>query len=185
MRKSKLLTFLFAFIPGCGEMYLGMMRKGVFLMVLFWGVNALSLFFQMGVLLCLQPVIWFYSFFETFNIRYLAPEVIRENDLLFFQKLTGSFSAGELPQLLGRRHLWAGAALILFGGWVLFRNFLIPALEALFPTLSESWYFQYFLNQIPSAAVAVAVVLLGVHLVRGKRKPKEEEYVEYRGERHD
>ena len=32
---------------------------------------------------------------------------------------------------------------------------------------------------------AVAVVLLGVHLVRGKRKPKEEEYVEYRGERHD
>ena len=72
-----------------------------------------------------------------------------------------------------------------YAGWVLFRNFLIPALEALFPTLSESWYFQYFLNQIPSAAVAVAVVLLGVHLVRGKRKPKEEEYVEYRGERHD
>ena len=182
MRKSKLLTFLFAFIPGCGEMYLGMMRKGVFLMVLFWGINTLSIFLQMGVLLCLQPVIWFYSFFETFNIRDLPLDIIQQHDQLFFQKLTSRLGARELPRLLGSRHLWAGVVLILLGGWVLFQNFVVPLLELLFPTLAENWY---FLNQIPSAAVAVAVILLGIHLVRGKKKPREEDFVEYRGEQHD
>ena len=57
MRKSKLLTFLFAFIPGCGEMYLGMMRKGVLIMCIFCGCFSLTSLLRMEFFLFLLPVI--------------------------------------------------------------------------------------------------------------------------------
>lgn len=35
MEKNKLFMFLFAMVPGMSHMYLGMLKKGVFLMSLF------------------------------------------------------------------------------------------------------------------------------------------------------
>ena len=61
MKKNSFLTFCFAFIPGAGEIYLGMMKKGLAVMLLFWSLSMVA-----GVLfpplLFLLPVIWCYSF---------------------------------------------------------------------------------------------------------------------------
>ena len=64
MKKNSFFTFCFAFIPGAGEMYLGMMKKGLAVMSVFWGVCAIAWFFQFEFLLWLLPIIWFYSFFS-------------------------------------------------------------------------------------------------------------------------
>ena len=69
MRKSSFLTFCFAFIPGAGQMYLGMMKKGTAIMALFAALSFLSGFLNLGILLAALPVIWFYSFFDTFNLK--------------------------------------------------------------------------------------------------------------------
>ena len=37
MRKSRLFSLLCAFWPGAGEMYLGLMKRGLAIMVIFWG----------------------------------------------------------------------------------------------------------------------------------------------------
>ena len=68
-KKSGFWTFLFSWIPGAGEMYMGFMRMGVSLMGLFWGIIALSIFTNTGFLMLVDVIVWFYSFFHVHNLR--------------------------------------------------------------------------------------------------------------------
>ena len=43
MRKSRLFSLLCAFWPGAGEMYLGLMKRGIGIMILFWFALAIGL----------------------------------------------------------------------------------------------------------------------------------------------
>lgn len=184
MKKSSFLTFCFAFIPGAGEMYLGMMRKGAAIMTLFWGIIGISVFLQMGFICAVLPIIWFYSFFETFNIRWLPPEEIERQDQEFSGNWGTKLFSSDLKAVLDKRHTLIGILLILVGGWAILNNFFVPILEE-FLNLGDYWIFRYLSYRLPSILVAFAVVVFGVHLVRGKKKPKEEDYVEFRGDLHD
>lgn len=42
MERNKFLVFCFAFVPGAGQMYLGMMKKGLVIMGAFWAVTAIG-----------------------------------------------------------------------------------------------------------------------------------------------
>lgn len=46
-KKSSFLTFCCALVPGAGQMYLGMMKRGASLMILFALFTAVSGFFNM------------------------------------------------------------------------------------------------------------------------------------------
>ena len=58
---SDLLTLLFSFIPGFGQMYLGFTRRGVLFLILF-----LSLAFSV---MPFAFVVWAVSFFDTFKLK--------------------------------------------------------------------------------------------------------------------
>ena len=73
-KKSGFLTFIFSWIPGAGQMYMGFMRMGVSLMGLFWGILALSIFFNTGFLMLIDVVVWFYSFFHAHSLRAMDDE---------------------------------------------------------------------------------------------------------------
>ena len=73
-RKNGFWTFCFAFIPGGGQMYQGYMKRGLSLMGLFVFVIFLISFLGLGLLALALPVIWAYSFFDTFNIHGQTPE---------------------------------------------------------------------------------------------------------------
>ena len=73
-RKSGFLTFCFACLPGAGEMYLGYMKRGLSVMIAFWGLIFVASLLNMGILGILAPIIWAYSFFDTFNLRAQTPE---------------------------------------------------------------------------------------------------------------
>ncbi len=66
--KSKFLTFIFSLVPGAGHMYLGYLKTGIIIMATFIllsyivGLTGISLF---SIFL---PVIWAYSFFDTFQL---------------------------------------------------------------------------------------------------------------------
>ena len=75
MERNKFLVFCFAFVPGAGQMYLGMMKKGLVIMSVFWTVIAVAVMLNLGVLCVFLPIIWFYAFFDTFNsARYHADQ---------------------------------------------------------------------------------------------------------------
>lgn len=71
MKKNAFLTFLFACIPGAGQMYYGYMRRGLSLIVMCCvaaGVGSILPPIMLAV-----PVIWMYAFFDTYDlIRYMA-----------------------------------------------------------------------------------------------------------------
>ena len=67
MMKNGILTFLFAFCPGAGQMYQGYMKRGLSLITMFcvaFGAGTL-----LEVLYVAMPIVWMYSFFDTFNLR--------------------------------------------------------------------------------------------------------------------
>lgn len=70
--KPPALVFLFSLLPGAGHMYMGLMTRGLHLMVLFFGTvylggaSGLILNELWGIVVA--PVIWFFSFFDALRI---------------------------------------------------------------------------------------------------------------------
>ena len=71
MKKNALLTFIFACIPGAGQMYYGYMQRGLSLITLFCGCFILGALASPLALTCF--IVWIYSFFDTYDlIRHLV-----------------------------------------------------------------------------------------------------------------
>ena len=71
--KNKGLAILFGLMPGAGHMYLAKMKRGMTLLILFWGDIALAAAMGMSLLLMALPVLWFYSFFDNLNLALPFP----------------------------------------------------------------------------------------------------------------
>ncbi len=175
MRKSKILTFLFGLMPGAGQMYLGYMKRGVSLMSIFWLIVCLAGFLNISFLLFLLPIIWFYAFFDTLNLRSMSYEFLPHDDFLFH---LSSIPSGAFSNFFRHRHLLGGILLILLGGYILLNNILLPSLYWVFD-VDLYWLF----DGLPTLVIAIAIIWLGVHLIRGTAHPKaiEDDYQEYQG----
>ncbi len=68
-KKGKFLTTIFSCIPGGGQMYMGFMKEGLSLMGMFFFILFLSSWLNIGPMLYVLPVLWFYSFFDAMNSR--------------------------------------------------------------------------------------------------------------------
>ena len=183
MKKNSFFTFCFAFIPGAGEMYLGMMKKGLAVMCAFWGVFAAAWFFQFEFLYWLQPIVWCYSFFDTFNIKAIPYEQRAAQDAFLFQ-LDEAFHR-DWKALVQRRHTLIGGGCIILGFYLLYTSLLRPFLWKLSDYLP--WLYD-LLRAVPSLIVAVAIIALGIHLAFGGREnpaPPQagDDFVEYGGKR--
>lgn len=189
IKKSNFFTFCCAFIPGAGQMYLGMMKKGVALMFAFFSIIGIASFFRLGFLTVFLPVIWFYSFFDTLNIKWMTPEKREELDQQFSSELFSGkqFNKGWLDALKQKHSLLAGAGLIMVGIYLLFSNFVLPILREIFEIYGiDFWLFSYMIRTIPTLFVAIAIIVLGIHLVRGKKTaPSEKDFVEFKGDYHE
>ena len=181
MHKSKFLTFCFAFIPGAGQMYLGMMKRGASLMLAFSVIIAVIGIFYIPVFGVLLPVIWFYSFFDTFNLSAMPYEqrlYMQDKFLFRLDDLLG----GSWFTTVRQRHGLVGGILIATGVYLLYNSFireLLWQLEPYFP------YIDRIINAIPTCVVALAIIVLGIRLVAGpKNKPAlpDDDFVQYGGE---
>ena len=178
MKKSRLFSLLCACWPGAGEMYLGLMKRGLAIMLLFWGDIALMSILGAEVLLFVLPVLWFYSFFDTLTLRnldYYALTELQEKDDFFFQDLAGDENARALVQ---KHHLLIGAGLIVLGVLLLWQRLVRSFWFAdLIPDVVYN-----FLRTLPSLALSFGIIALGVWLIRGKRMPADtvEDYPRYK-----
>lgn len=180
MRKSKFLTFFWSLLPGAGQMYLGLMRRGVSLMTFFFGTIALSGWLNIGLFLFAIPVIWFYAFFDSMNLGSLPYEALQYRRACddFIWKPTDL--DGLKKRLGGKTQIWIGLGCIALGCYVLFDNLLMPYLHAVFGR--SSWFWDV-INGLPTLVVALLIIALGFYLVVGRnRKEKEMPFVPYSGE---
>lgn len=181
-RKSGFFTFLCAFIPGGGEMYLGLMKKGCIIMTAFAGIMFFSALIRNGVFTVLLPVIWFYSFFDTLNLRHLEEEQKIQSEERFLQGIERIIGGNWKEHLSGKKNM-LGYICIFFGLYTIFDNVVVPffyRLDYVSPWIREVIY------NIPSIVVAIVIVWFGLTLIQGKeekQKKKEEDFVEYEGEK--
>ena len=152
MKKNGFLTFCFACIPGAGQMYYGYMKRGLSLITLFCIGIGLGAFIGPLVVIC--PIIWMYSFFDTYDlIRRMTSGNPKPDELLLFDNL------GSLSSIFPSGNRVIGWVLIGLGVWALYSSILEPILYNLF-----SWY---FVNMVPTIVVAALLIAGGFWLLGG------------------
>ena len=169
--KNKGLAIFFGLMPGAGHMYLGKMKRGMTLLLLFWGTIGLAAALGMSILLMALPVIWFYSFFDNLNLASLSYEEQKAAPDSFFFGLFNGSGLKEM-NIFRQRNGLLGWACILVGGIMLFNSFargLLNWLTEYFGYGNMGWLWEIY-YKLPQMVVAVLIILLGVHFMRGGKK---------------
>lgn len=171
MMKNGILTFLFAFCPGAGQMYQGYMKRGLSLITMFcvaFGAGTL-----LGVLYVAMPIVWMYSFFDTFNLRaqIIADTAPEDDYLVHFDPRDR-----RLARALLDSHKLVGWLLIAFGALIAYQNLIMN----IFGDLVYRWghsspvfrALYLVMDSLPDVVVCVVLIVCGVWLVKGPRPAK-------------
>lgn len=183
-KKNGLLTLIFACMPGAGEMYLGMMKKGVIIMGFFFGVFGISFIIRNQLIMMIAPVLWFYSFFDTINSRALTMEQ-RETEEQRFIQYFALFFDKDWKGIFDKRHALAGGILILFGGLMLFNNLVMPFVYSMANNGIIPREVLRLFSSIPTLLIAIVIILIGLQLIKGSKNTiqiEEKDFIDYKGD---
>ena len=169
MMKNGILTFLFAFCPGAGQMYQGYMKRGLSLILTACLIGMVSSLLNPVMLLLV--VVWMYSFFDTFNLRaQIIADTAPEDDYLVHFDPRDK----RLARALLDSHKLVGWALIAFGALIAYENIIMNLLnDVLWRWGRDSVVFRAFylvMDRLPDVVLCVALILCGAWLVRGPQK---------------
>ena len=175
MKKNGFLTFIFACIPGAGQMYYGYMQRGLSIaMILILCVMAATV---VEPLLFLCLVIWMYSFFDTYDlIRHMAAGDPKEDCLL----LIGNID--DVKKLIPQHSKLVGWGLVGVGAWALYdlviREWLYDFLERV---LHYNGYAYQIIYGIPNFVIACALIYVGIRLLglHPEKKKRDDELPPY------
>ena len=165
MRKNKFFTFVLACLPGAGQMYQGLLKRGISLMLLFWGIVAVSATLYLPFISFALPVVWFYAFFDAMNRSNMTVDELRmvpDRPILVD-------SAGDASQIFQRRHIAIGATAIVLGLLMIY-NMLSRYLADFLRQYNI--YIYGLLDAIPVVVVSVVIICFGVRLIKGTPAPK-------------
>lgn len=168
-KKSGFWTFIFSLFPGAGEMYLGFLKQGASIMILFFGIFALSAGLNLNFLIFLLPVIWCYSFFHSHNLRSMPDEEFYAlEDHFLFVEPDGTYTFRSLTEFFLRYRKITAAVLIVFGCLLLWNSLL----DYLYGILPEPLYhiLAQFSYNLPQIFFSILIILFGIHLINGKRQ---------------
>lgn len=175
-KKGKLMTFCWSLIPGAGEMYLGFFKQGLSLMALFAILLGVSGFLQLNFLTFLSPLVWFYSFFHTNNLNSLSDEEfygLEDDFIIRWPDISPN------QETVKKHYKLVACCLIFFGIsilWNLFSRLLFWYVMPLLYLPDEvNSMLRYITNTIPQGVVAIAIIVAGIYLIKGKREELDKE----------
>lgn len=165
-KKNKFLTFVLSLFPGAGHMYMGFMKKGVSLMSAFFIIIFISSFLDVGQLLFVLPVLWFYSFFDSINTGYSTDEEFLkvEDNYLF----TLDNFVGRDQKMFMKSRLLAGILLLIFGIFLILKN----AMAQLSGVIPEPIYdaMSNVMGNLPRLIIGIVIIVIGIKLILGKKR---------------
>ena len=176
MKKNGILTLLFAFIPGAGQMYQGYMKRGLSLITMFCLFIIVGSATGLDALVVGCIVVYMYSFFDTFNLR---AQIIAENAPADDYLVHINWKDKRMHDFMMDSHKLLGWGLIVLGALVAYQNILMNTLgDIVWRWGKNSPFFRalyLMMDQLPEIVVCVALIICGAWLVRGPkgRKPKQ------------
>lgn len=194
MLKNGLLTLLFAFIPGAGQMYQGYMKRGLSLMLMCCVIGVLAMLFAPIALFLM--LVFMYSFFDTLNLRaQIALGNAPADDYLVHLDPKDK----RLARLLLDSHKLVGWALIAFGALIAYQSLIMNILgDLVYRWGHSSPVFRALylvMASLPDVVVCVVLIVCGVWLVKGphpakkpdasKDVPEDADFCEYHADEAD
>lgn len=174
MKKNGFLTFIFACIPGAGQMYYGYMQRGLSIAMMLMLCVMAATVIQPLLFLCL--VIWMYSFFDTYDlIRHMAAGEPKEDSLL----VLGNYE--EIKKLLPQHNKLIGWGLIGFGVWALYDLLIGNWVYKILTNVLGYGHAWDIINGIPNLVVGGLLVFAGFKLLglHPEKKNRDDELPPY------
>lgn len=146
-------------------MYMGFMKMGVSLMVLFFMAFLIPAVLRLDALSLVAVVIWFYSFFHANHLAGLADEEfaeVKDEYLLGMDAITGG------KNFVQNNQKWIAGALIIAGILMLW-NTLTDIAYRFLP--EYMWAVMRSVGDYaPRVLLAVVIIVLGVKMIQGRKK---------------
>lgn len=171
-KKNNFLTLVCSFCPGAAEMYMGFMKSGLSLLVVFTIPILIAIILYGGdYLVILSGIVYVFSFFHARNIA-TAPQ--EQFDLLEDKYIWEEFMGGK-PVIVSSKvyRKWVATALILAGVsgiWYSFRNVIQNIIDCFRMSDYERMLTESVISSVPRLVFSIFVIVIGVMLVRGKKK---------------
>lgn len=171
-KKNNFLNFCFSCMPGAGQMYQGFLKRGVSIMLLFFGTLALTSYFRIDDLVFCLPVIWFYGFFDGIHRNALPDSEYAKltDEYLFVNDDIATFNMKKF-------RIPVAVLLIIIGGFGLLRM----SMEILIENGILTWnsiLVSVLNDMLPRTIFSIAIIWFGIYLIRGKRQEIEQEVLE-------
>lgn len=168
-KKNVFFTFCCSLVPGAGEMYMGFMKRGVSIMGIFFLGIFLSSWLYLEELLFVLPIIWFFSFFDTHNLRAMDEEEFYGLEDQYIN--IPGFDYGKVVLQSKFRYILA-IILILIGLSMLWSNLM----DLLYYVIPDYYYnaIRNITNYVPHTLIGIAIIVVGIYLIRGKKKELEQ-----------
>lgn len=166
-KKNKFFTFIFSFMPGAAEMYMGFMKQGASLMGLFFLSFLIPNFLRLhdSIMVCMV-LVWFVSFFHARNLAVLQDEAFYElKDGFIWEDFAVNRNIHISNPTLRK---WVAAILIVVGVVMLWQNFS-SVIYNFIP--DRMWDYIYpVMDKIPQIAIALVIIVIGIKLIAGKKE---------------
>lgn len=167
MKKNLFLTFCFSFIPGAGQMYQNYMKRGLSIMAMFALFLAFSIMIEIPIFILPLPIIFAYSFFDTYNIR----NRIEANDKMedeYIWKQAG-LDIFNFDMKMSKKHSIIGIILIVFGFYLIVNNILTDIAYANNIEWLEE-FVRYITRYLPAIIISAISIGLGSKFLVNKEK---------------
>ena len=169
-KKNRFLLFIWSLIPGAGEMYLGFMKMGVSLMLGFALLILVPAVTYIDALAVFPVVMYIYGFFHANNLGTLSDEEFyaTKDQYLFGMESLDSIEKIRVG-ISARYKKITAIALIVIGVTMLLRMIYDLLVNILGWSNFYVTQIRFFMNRIPRVVVAIAVIWIGIRLIRGKK----------------
>ena len=162
---------LWSCVPGCGQMCLGYMKRGISQTMIFTVMVFIAVFLEMGALSVLILPLWAYSFFDSFNLRRQIREGMAPEDEFMFG--LSDMDARKLSRILSRRGSLIGWLLVAVGAYSLY---MVVARNLLAPWRGNwltDWLYDTLVWDMPRILGTVLIIALGLWFIKGPKAPKD------------
>lgn len=176
-KKNKILFFLFSLIPGAAHMYIGLVKRGLVIMLALVAGAGLAMMADTPAFLLVLPVLWFYSFFDAWNKYHLPEEKFTkvQDDFLFFLNAMPENvrSDPRFKKVASANVLKVGGIVaIIAGAYLIWDQIIVRVLIRLLSDTGAEILSQIS-YKLPQVAVAVILIVVGIKLISHKKRELE------------